>query len=98
MFIDKMPHHTGWSEGWFFLCDLLLRFPLSMFVKIVNVNREVNGLEEYLKHPIKQHLLLQHLPMQLRQGLAYNRKYLFSVFEDLTLMVSHHLSIAIVAF
>ena len=87
MFIDKMPLHVGWSNGWFFLCDILLRFPFSMFVKIVNVNRQVEGLEELLKHPIKQHLLLKHLPMHLRQGLVFNRKYLFSIFEDLTNMV-----------
>lgn len=88
MFLDKLPVHSGWSDGWCFLCDILLRLPLSLFVKVVNVNRHVDKLEEFLKHPIKQHLLLKHLPMDLRQGLIYGRKYIFSVFEVVTNMVN----------
>ena len=89
MFLDKLPEHrdSGWSDGWCFLCDILLRLPLSIFVKVVNVNRHVEGLEEYLKHPIKQHLMLKQLPQIIKQGLVYGRKYMFSVFDVITNMV-----------
>ena len=95
MFLDKLPVHSGWSDGWCFLCDILLRLPLSLFVKVVNVNRNVDKLEEFLKHPIKQHLLLKHLPMDLRQGLIYGRKYIFSVYEVVINMVSKLIHIVV---
>lgn len=87
MFIDPLPQHSGWPLGWSFLCDILLRLPLSIFLKVVNITYQIEGLEAYLKHPIKQHLLLKHLPMELRQGLIYARKYIFSVHEVVTSMV-----------
>ena len=87
MFIDPLPQHSGWPLGWSFLCDILLRLPLSIFLKVVNITYHIEGLEEYIKHSIKQHLLLKHLPMELRQGLIYARKYIFSVHEVVTSMV-----------
>lgn len=87
MFIEPLPSHNGWGEGWCFLCDILLRLPLSIFVKVVNITYEINGLEDYLKHPIKKHLLLKHLPMGIRQGLIYARKYIFTVHDVVTNMV-----------
>lgn len=87
MFIDPLPQHSGWPLGWSFLCDILLRLPLSIFLKVVNITYHIEGLEEYIKHPIKQHLLLKHLPMELRQGLIYARKYIFSVHEVVASMV-----------
>ena len=87
MFIDPLPHHAGWPLGWTFLCDILLRLPLSIFVKIVNITYAIDGLDAFLKHPIKQHLLIKHLPLDVRQGLIYARKYIFSVHEVVTSMV-----------
>ena len=87
MFVSPLPQHTGWPTGWAFLCDILLRLPLSIFVKIVNITHQVEGLEIYLKHRVKQHYLLKHLPMEVRQGLVYARKYIFSVHEVVTNMV-----------
>lgn len=87
MFIDPLPQHVGWPTGWAFLCDILLRLPLSIFVKVVNITHTVEGLEGYLKHRVKQHLLLKHLPMEIRQGLIFARKYIFSVHEVVTNMV-----------
>lgn len=87
MFIEPLPTHNGWGEGWSFLCDILLRLPLSTFVKVVNVTYEIHGLEDFLKHPIKRHLLLKHLPMNIRQGLIYARKYIFTVHDVVTNMV-----------
>lgn len=87
MFIEPLPEHRGWGEGWSFLCDILLRLPLSTFVKVVNITYQVQGLEEYLGHPIKKHFLLKHLPMEVRQGLIYARKYIFTVHDVVTNMV-----------
>lgn len=87
MFISPLPVHNGWPSGWAFLCDILLRLPLSIFVKVVNITYVIEGLDAYLQHPVKQHLLLTHLPLELRQGLIYARKYIFSVHEVITNMV-----------
>ncbi|XP_045025411.1 general transcription factor 3C polypeptide 1 isoform X2 [Daphnia magna] len=86
-FIEPLPAHSGWPSGWSFLCDILLRLPLSIFLKVVNITYQIEGLETYLKHPIKQYVLLKHLPMDIRQGLIYARKYIFSVHEIITNMV-----------
>lgn len=64
--------------------DILLRMPLSVFVKVINVTVEVEGLEEYLGHPIRKHYLVKHLPVKMRQQLLYNRKYISSTYELLT--------------
>ena len=87
MFIPPLPEHCGWPNGWAFLCDILLRLPLSIFVKVVNITYFIEGLNEFLQHPVKQHLLLPHLPLELRQGLIYARKYIFSVHEVITNLV-----------
>ena len=87
MFVPPLPRHSGWTSGWAFLCDILLRLPLSIFVKVVNITYLIEGLDQFLQHPVKQHLLLPHLPLELRQGLIYARKYIFSVHEVITNMV-----------
>ena len=82
MFMDMLPEHgVDWTDGWCLYADVLERLPLSIFVKIVSVNHKIEGLEHYLEHPIKKHLLLKHLPTDLQQGLLENRKYVFSVFD-----------------
>nr|CAH0105604.1 unnamed protein product [Daphnia galeata] len=86
-FIEPLPVHSGWPTGWAFLCDILLRLPLSIFLKVVNITYQIEGLEAYIKHPIKQYVLLKHLPLDLRQGLIFARKYIFSVHEIITNMV-----------
>ncbi len=63
------------------MCDVLLRLPLSVFVRLVNVPFEVPGLNEYLSHPARQHYLLRHLPADMRARLLHKRKYIFSVHE-----------------
>ncbi|EFX77102.1 hypothetical protein DAPPUDRAFT_321692 [Daphnia pulex] len=86
-FIEPLPEHKGWPCGWSFLCDILLRLPVSIFLKVVNITYQIDGLEAYIKHPIKQYVLLKHLPMDLRQGLIFARKYIFSVHEVITNLV-----------
>jgi hypothetical protein len=73
---DVHPTSSGalrMAERMGLLCDILLRLPLSIFVKVVNITYFIEGLNEFLQHPVKQHLLLPHLPLELRQGLIYAR-------------------------
>jgi general transcription factor 3C polypeptide 1 len=51
---------------------------------VVNITYQIKGLEAYIKHP---YVLLKHLPLDLRQGLIFARKYIFSVHEIITNMV-----------
>ena len=39
-----------WKEGWCLMCDVLLRLPLSMFVKLVHITLEVPGLQVEIKY------------------------------------------------
>ena len=55
------------------MCDVLLRLPLSIFVKLVNLSFEVENLEDYLNHPVRRHYLIKHLPYRLRSKLMFNR-------------------------
>ncbi len=80
-FIPPLPKHEAWSSGWCLMCDILLRIPLSLFVKLVNLPYEVDGLDALLAHPVRQHYLLRHLPVELRAKLLYKRKYIFTVHE-----------------
>jgi general transcription factor 3C polypeptide 1 len=51
---DRKLLCVGWKDGWCLMCDVLLRLPLSVFVKMVNISIEIPGLERYLAHPILQ--------------------------------------------
>ncbi|KAF5305074.1 hypothetical protein FQA39_LY09336 [Lamprigera yunnana] len=83
MFVPPLTHHPGWTEGWALLCDVLLRLPLSIFVRVCNVTLVIPGLPVYLEHPVKQHYLVKHLPSRVRSGLMHARKYIFTVHETL---------------
>ena len=84
MFLSSLPSHKGWDEGWCLMCDVLLRLPLSLFVMLVNVTSEIEGLEEYLNHPIRCHYLIRALPSKIRSKLLHRRKYIFSIYEIAT--------------
>jgi general transcription factor 3C polypeptide 1 len=84
MFVSPLPAHPDWPTGWCLICDVLLRLPLSIFVRLVNVTIEVPNIEDYLGHPVRQHYLVRMLPVEMRQRLLYNRKYIFSVHEIAT--------------
>ena len=43
-FINPLPKHSGYSEGWILLCDAILRMPLSLFIQLVCINYDVPGL------------------------------------------------------
>jgi general transcription factor 3C polypeptide 1 len=65
------------------VCDLLLRLPLCIFVKVYNITFIVPELEQYLLHPIRRHYLVRHLPSRLRNILTIARRYIFSVHDVL---------------
>ncbi|XP_058798386.1 general transcription factor 3C polypeptide 1 [Phymastichus coffea] len=84
MLIPPLPKHRGYPKGWALIRDILLRMPLSIFVKVHNVNFEVLGLQEYLNHPVKKHFLMRDIPSAIRNLLFLRRKYMFSVHELVT--------------
>jgi hypothetical protein len=83
MFIPALPQHSNWPKGWALACDIILRMPLSVFVKLYNITYEIPELEEYLSHPIKRHFLLKYLPVSVRNVLLHKRKYFHSIYEIL---------------
>ena len=84
MFISPLPSHQGWDEGWCLICDVLLRLPLSLFLMLVNVSFVIEGLQEYIDHPIRRHYLICHLPSSIANQLLHRRKYIFSISEIAT--------------
>ncbi|XP_035036603.2 general transcription factor 3C polypeptide 1 [Hippoglossus stenolepis] len=86
-FIPPARVHKEFSSGWAVVGDLLLCLPLSVFIQVIQINYNVDGLEEYLNDPVKQHLLVRDLPAKMRRQLLYRRKYLFSFHENLQKLV-----------
>nr|XP_008195802.1 PREDICTED: uncharacterized protein LOC100142360 isoform X1 [Tribolium castaneum] len=83
MFIPPIPQHTTFPKGWALACDIILRMPLSVFVKLYKIVYDIPELEAYLKHPIKRHFLLKHLPVDIRSVLLRKRKYFYNIYENL---------------
>uniref|UniRef100_A0AAX7SKG7 B-block binding subunit of TFIIIC domain-containing protein n=1 Tax=Astatotilapia calliptera TaxID=8154 RepID=A0AAX7SKG7_ASTCA len=86
-FIPPVRVHEEYSSGWAMVGDLLLCLPLSVFVQIIQVTYKVEGLEEYLNDPVKQHHLVRALPARMRRRLLYKRKYIFVFHENLLKLV-----------
>lgn len=83
-FLPSLPRHTGWKTGWCLFSDLLLRMPLSLLTKLLNVNYKIEGLREYLDHPVLRHVPITHLPISLRCSLLHARRYIYRIFEVAT--------------
>lgn len=66
------------------MCDVLLRMPLSIFVKIHNVQFSIPELIDYLNHPIRKHYLVKNLPSHIRNVLLSARKYIHKIHESVT--------------
>lgn len=66
------------------MCDVLLRLPLSVFLKIHFVSFAIPELYEYINHPIRKHYLVRDLPNDIRNSLLYARKYIFNIHETVT--------------
>ncbi|XP_045903076.1 general transcription factor 3C polypeptide 1-like [Micropterus dolomieu] len=86
-FIPPVRVHKEFGSGWAMVGDVLLCLPLSVFVQVIQINYKVDGLEEYLNDPVKQHHLVSALPARMKRQLLYKRRYLFSFFENLQKMV-----------
>ncbi|KAK2581360.1 hypothetical protein KPH14_008126 [Odynerus spinipes] len=84
MFIPPLPNHSGWPKGWTLMCDVLLRIPLSVFLKIHRVPFIISGLEYYTNHPIRKYYLVKDLPINIRNTLLHARKYIFDIHETVT--------------
>ncbi|XP_015608744.1 general transcription factor 3C polypeptide 1 [Cephus cinctus] len=84
MFIPPVPQHNGWPLGWTLMCDILLRIPLSCFLKVHNVPFVIPDLEYYVNHPIRKHFLVKDLPTNIRNTLLMARKYIFTIHESIT--------------
>ncbi|XP_076248237.1 general transcription factor 3C polypeptide 1 isoform X2 [Calliopsis andreniformis] len=84
MFVPPLPKYNGWPQGWTLMCDILLRLPLSVFLKIHFVSFAIPELDGYIKHPIRKHYLVRDLPNDIRNSLLYSRKYIFNIHETAT--------------
>ncbi|MBN3291836.1 TF3C1 factor, partial [Polypterus senegalus] len=82
-FVPPTPMHQEYGRGWGLVSDILLCLPLSVFVQIIQISYKVEGLEDFLNDPVKQHTLIRFLPKPMRQLLLYKRKYIFSFWECL---------------
>lgn len=49
MFIPPLPEHKSCMKGWVLLSDVLLRLPLSIFVKLCRVKFVIPEMNEYVK-------------------------------------------------
>uniref|UniRef100_UPI0037E74EBE general transcription factor 3C polypeptide 1 n=1 Tax=Semicossyphus pulcher TaxID=241346 RepID=UPI0037E74EBE len=86
-FIPPVRVHKEFGSGWAMVGDLLLCLPLSVFIQVIQINYKVEGLEDYLNDPVKQHYLVRMLPAKMKQQLLYRRKYIFSFHENLQRLV-----------
>lgn len=81
MFIPPLPNHMNTESGWAFVCDILLRLPLCIFVRLVSVTYTSGEIQEFLNHPLKRNLLVKYLPPYLRQSLLQGRRYVTYVID-----------------
>ncbi|KOX75217.1 General transcription factor 3C polypeptide 1 [Melipona quadrifasciata] len=84
MFVPPLPQYNGWPRGWTLMCDILLRLPLSIFLKIHYISFVIPDMEKYINHPIRKHYLVRDLPVDIRNSLLYLRKYIFHIHETVT--------------
>lgn len=70
------------QQGWFMLNDVILAMPLSIFVLIMPLCYKIEGLEDWLAHPVRRHTLLADLPVILRRMLTFANKHIATL--------SHH--------
>nr|XP_015215327.1 PREDICTED: general transcription factor 3C polypeptide 1 isoform X2 [Lepisosteus oculatus] len=82
-YIPPTPIHREFGYGWALTSDILLCLPLSIFIQIFQVSYKVDGLEDFLNDPIKQHYLVRFLPGKMKKQLLYKRKYIFSFYESM---------------
>ncbi|KAM6939477.1 general transcription factor 3C polypeptide 1 [Xenentodon cancila] len=82
-FIPPVRVHKNYARGWAMVGDLLLCLPLCIFTQVVQINYKVDGLEEYINDPVRQHYLIRGLPARMKRQLLYKRKYIHVFHENL---------------
>uniref|UniRef100_A0A672YIJ2 Uncharacterized protein n=1 Tax=Sphaeramia orbicularis TaxID=375764 RepID=A0A672YIJ2_9TELE len=82
-YIPPIRVNKDYGSGWAMVGDLLLCLPLSVFIQVIQINYQVDGLEEYLNDTEKQHYLVRSLPSKMRRQLLYKRRYIFNFHENL---------------
>ncbi|XP_036413097.1 general transcription factor 3C polypeptide 1-like [Colossoma macropomum] len=82
-FVPPLPVHREFGYGWALTSDVLISLPLSIYVQVIQINYKVDGLEEFLNDPVKQHYLIRFLPSNIKTQLLHRRKYFFSFYENL---------------
>ncbi|KAG0711717.1 General transcription factor 3C polypeptide 1 [Chionoecetes opilio] len=81
MFIPPLPKHLHTDTSWAFVCDILLRLPLCIFIRLVSISFTSEELENFLSHPLKKNMLVRYLPNHLRRSLLQGRRYVTYVMD-----------------
>ncbi|CAG9832138.1 unnamed protein product [Diabrotica balteata] len=87
MFIPPLPNHLEWPAGWALMCDIILRFPVCVLLKIHNCSYEDTDLLETLNHPIKRFYLVKDLSEKVRKTILFKRKYLQNIYDTINRLV-----------
>ena len=61
-FISPLPTHASWGHGWSLLCDVLIRMPLCVFLRLVNIPYFTPDVHRYMAHRVLRNLPPTHLP------------------------------------
>ncbi|XP_072181028.1 general transcription factor 3C polypeptide 1-like [Diadema setosum] len=86
-YVPPPQFQKGRTKGWANMNDIIFSLPLSLFVKIVSMSRQVPGLTEFLQHPTKRHYPITHLPLFLIEELCRIRvKTIASIHRSLVLL------------
>ncbi|XP_043222103.1 general transcription factor 3C polypeptide 1-like isoform X2 [Amphibalanus amphitrite] len=86
-FIGPLPTHASWGRGWSLLCDVLIRMPLCIFLRMVNIPYFTPTVHRYMAHRVLRNLPPTHLPEDVVSCLFWKRKYMFSIHDDITRLV-----------
>uniref|UniRef100_A0A1A8EMJ4 General transcription factor IIIC, polypeptide 1, alpha 220kDa n=2 Tax=Nothobranchius korthausae TaxID=1143690 RepID=A0A1A8EMJ4_9TELE len=86
-FVPPVRQHEDFSSGWASVGDVLLCMPLSIFLQFTQINYKVDGLEELVNDPMKQHYLVSSLPPKMQRELLFKRKYILMFNENLQRLV-----------
>ncbi|XP_071499418.1 general transcription factor 3C polypeptide 1-like [Diadema antillarum] len=86
-YVPPPQFQKGRTKGWANMNDIIFSLPLSLFVKMVSMSRQVPGLTEFLQHPTKRHYPITHLPLFLIEELCRIRvKTIASIHRSLVLL------------
>ncbi|CAF0903701.1 unnamed protein product, partial [Didymodactylos carnosus] len=81
--ISTRKGHGEIPRGCFYVDDLLMCMPVSIFLSIIHVPYKVPGLMELLSHSSKRHILIKDLPIEMKYPLIAKRCYLTRLGEIL---------------